>query len=369
MRIKSYFAPSVHEAMERARHELGPEALLLSSKRAPEPLSMGAYEVVFGLSNDTRSERPLPSETPASQEGVFKEVAELRKQIETVQRFISGQTDTPVSKHIEELDNRLEPLIEAGFSHVMAGELARAARARANPDGQLRSADFFTSALLDEIESRFSVNPELGIPGKDQRVVLFIGPPGAGKTTTLVKLAVKYGVAQRLPVQILSTDTLRVGGVEQLLAYSRIIGAGFLSTATPGALEQTLQESNSKKLVLIDTPGLGPGDMGQVREMMSFIRHQPQIEVQLILPATLRPSAISSALKRFGPFRPSKLIFTHLDEVDGPGCILEPAIRSGLPISFLANGQQIPEDVVEAVKPELRERMAARLKEANLSAA
>jgi flagellar biosynthesis protein FlhF len=362
MRTKSYFADSVHEAMERARFELGPEALLLSSKKAPEPISRGIYEVVFGLSSDTRSEEHVPAQqTSVSQEGVFKELAELRKQIEMVQRSISGQPETQTSNRPEELDDLRERLIAADFSQEMAEELLRAT--------EERTPDSFSSALLDTIESRFTVAPELGIAGKDQRVILFAGPPGAGKTTTLVKLAVKYGVAERLPVQILSTDALSVGGAEQLLAYARIIGAGFQAVATRSALEQALYEFSSKKLILIDSPGFGPDDIGQARELLSFLRHQPQVEAQLILPATLRPAALCSALNRFSSFRPSKLIFTHLDEVGGPGCILEPAIRSGLPISFLANGQQIPEDIVEASKPKLRQRVAARLTKVSSTAA
>jgi flagellar biosynthesis protein FlhF len=134
-------------------------------------------------------------------------------------------------------------------------------------------------------------------------------------------------------------------------------------------LEQSLGELQSKKLVLIDSPGFSPADMEEAGELAAFVKQHASVEVQLVLPATLNTPAIASALQRFSIFRPSKLLFTHLDEIECPGCLLEAAIRSRLPISFLANGQQIPEDIAEASKAELRLRLAARLTNSALAAA
>ena len=132
------------------------------------------------------------------------------------------------------------------------------------------------------MESRFSVAPELGAPNTDEKVVLFVGPPGAGKTTTLVKLAVAYGIARKIPVQLLSTDILRLGGAEQLQAYARILGAGFQALSGRRSLEQVMDECPSKRLVLIDSPGFGPGDMEESSELSAFIGRHANVEVHLV---------------------------------------------------------------------------------------
>jgi flagellar biosynthesis protein FlhF len=100
---------------------------------------------------------------------------------------------------------------------------------------------------------------------------------------------------------------------------------------------------------LIDTPGFSRGDEAQSRSLATWLAsHRSVVEVQLVLSAAARSSANLAAIQRFAPFAPAKLLFTHMDEVESYGPVLETALRSGLPISFLANGQQVPEDIEEA---------------------
>src|SRR5208337_4770648 len=111
----------------------------------------------------------------------------------------------------------------------------------------VRDPTAFRGALAEELTSRFQVQPVLGRGEANPRIVALVGPPGCGKTTTLVKLAVNYGLAARRPVMLLSMDTYRVAAAEQLRSYAAILGVGFQVVETVAALAQNLEENRGKE--------------------------------------------------------------------------------------------------------------------------
>ena len=370
MKLTSYFAESVQAALDKARLELGPEAMLLHSRTlSAEQKHLGAYEVVFGTTSDlTRKpdvvlKRPAPPSSVPGGDALLQEITELRRHIEFVRNSLEqnpAAQRSPRQRRSPDTEKLHAQLIAADFSEQLAEELIEGVEKRAYSHASKSAGPFMADVLslerlqtllVEELQRRFEVRPELGKSENQRRIVMLVGPPGAGKTTTLVKLAVRYGLATRTPMRLLSADTLRMGGSEQLAAHARIIGAEFQPLHTAAALGQALQDCRGKKLVLIDTPGYAPGDMEDAGYLAGFVREHSEIEVQLVLPAFLRCAPAYRFVERFAQFRPSKLLFTHLDEVETPGTVLEQAIKTQLPLSFLANGQAIPEDIQDASKP------------------
>jgi flagellar biosynthesis protein FlhF len=362
MRIKSYFADSVQEAIEKARLELGPDAMLMHSKKTEFELRpLGAYEVVFGVPGVRQIEKTEPQSKAtalAGGEELIKELTDLRHQIETVRRSVTRQ-QRGVSqigiRNSAAIDEVCAKVVATGFSEELAQEIAEAVELRldAGRNSGIRpfretdslSSEAIDAALRAELETRLKLCPELGVAEQKPRVVLFAGPPGAGKTTALIKLAVRHGLRARVPLQILSLDTLRVGGWEQLAAYARITGLPFAAVHNPTALGQVLNEYRTKELILIDTPGLAPADWEEVPDIVRSTAREAAIEVQLVLSACLQTAVARRTLERFAAFHPSKLLFTRLDEAESTGTIVELAMRSGLPVSYLSDGQRIPEDI------------------------
>jgi len=388
MRIKSYFADSVQEAIEKARVELGPDAMLMNTKKTDFELrALGSFEVVFGLPGQPAASKPrlhvkpasasypeavspaqadAPESVPGPPGEVAQELAELRRQIETVKRSMNRQQragapfeETP-SRAVENICARL---MAADIAEDLAQEIAEAVElqafawkqspTRAARDFEMIPSETLELALSAELARRFQVSPELGKPGAKQKIVMFAGPAAAGKTTSLIKLALRCGLQARLPMHILSLDTLRVGGWEHLAAYSRIAGLGFDAVHNLNTLDQILAEHAAKKLILIDTPGFGPADADDLSDLAAWVRQSASIDVQLVMPATLRLTVFNRISDRFSPLKPSKLLLTRADEAESTGILVDLAIRSGLPLSYISNGQTIPEDIEQPSKGDM----------------
>jgi flagellar biosynthesis protein FlhF len=193
----------------------------------------------------------------------------------------------------------------------------------------------------------------LGESGEAAKFAAVVGPPGAGKTAVLAKLAVQYGLRNRKPVQFLSMDTLRVGAAEQLRSYAAILGVGFQIADTNRALSQALEEHRGKGLVLIDTPGFAISDLEAGNETADFLARRTDIQKHLVLPASMRLADMRRTSAAYDSFRPSRLIFTRLDETQAFGPALSLASGGERPVSFLSNGQRVPENLEPASKAAL----------------
>ncbi len=230
MRIKSYFANTVDEAMDKARRELGSEAMLMNSKKTELELrSLGAYEVIFAVPPEAERSaevQPIkltpklamvgaaPLDLQAPGNDLARELAELRKQIETVKRSVDRRPTSQVHSGVTlgpDGNEMMARLTGADMSEELAMELAAAVETRHLREGGNGSLD---SSFRAEFEQRLRFAPALPTASTAPRAVLFVGPAGAGKTTTLVKLALRYGLRARLPLHLLSLDTLRIGGWE-----------------------------------------------------------------------------------------------------------------------------------------------------------
>ena len=336
--------------MAQARQELGSDAMLVNSRKSPiETRHLGAYEVVFVTDAPGEAEPPAISK-PVVRDRLAQHMAELKKELEGVRRTLNHSALSPASwrNSSSNASGAYASLTAAEVSPELAREIVEAAEARlARPAAaQLRAA--FRSALGEELESRIQVEPVLGRPESKPRAVALVGPPGCGKTTTLVKLAVNYGLAARRPVMLLSMDTYRVAAAEQLRAYAAILGVGFQLVETVAALAQSIEENRGKELIFIDTPGLGPAEIDDYAPLAQFLSTRADIDTHVAVSCSTKAADLSRVVDSFEIFRPRRLIFTKLDETSSFGVILNETARTGKPLSFFTAGQRIPEDL-EAV--------------------
>ncbi len=245
-----------------------------------------------------------------------------------------------------ELAGVFAALLESGLDAELAQDILHQVRrsCASSEEAELRAA------ASRELAGRFAVNTEIGTGDADPKIVALVGPCGSGKTATLVKLAVSYGVAAGRPTLICSLDTHRVGGSEQLRCYASVLGVPFLSLASVDALKSTLAEPGDRGLVLIDTPGYAAREFDQATELAELFSSRPEIDTHLALTASMRSADVSRVVDRFEIFRPRKLLFTKLDETCAFGPVVNEAARTLKAVSFLCWGQRIPEDLEPATK-------------------
>lgn len=345
MKIKSYFCSSVEEAIRKARHELGPDAILLQDRKAlPEARHLGEYEVVFASGRSDSPAAPATAQ-PEIRERLAGEVAELKRQLEAMRRAVTKSAFAPAQwlGAAPEISEAYAQLTAQEVLPDLARDIVQAAASRTNEGSAV-----WSRALVEEIERRLPVEPVLGHGSATPRIAAVVGPPGAGKTTTLVKLAVHYGLACRRPVLLISMDTYRVAAADQLRSYAAILGVGFEVLETLTALAQSLEENRGKELILIDTPGCGFADLETGSDLARFLRSRDDIDTQLVLSSSMKSADLGRVIDAFEIFRPGRLLFTRLDETTAPGPILNEVVRTSKPLSFFANGQRIPEDLETA---------------------
>ena len=357
MKIKSYFASTVEEAMAQARQELGPDAMLVNSRKSSlETRHLGTYEVVFA--GEMPPGEPLETSAAASPpqaesaDRLARQMTELKRELEGVRRTISRSALAPVAwrDSSPDLSDAYGALTASEVLPELAREITQSAAARISQAGSGKLPHPFRGALIEELESRIRVEPVLGRREGRPRIVALVGPPGCGKTTTLVKLAVNYGLAARRPVLLLSMDTYRVAAAEQLRSYSAILGVGFQLVETVAALSQAIEENRGKELIFLDTPGLGTAEMANYSALAQFLAAREDIDTQLTVSCSMKSADLSRVVDGFEVFRPQRMIFTKVDETASFGTILNESVRTGKPLSFFATGQRIPEDLEAATK-------------------
>jgi flagellar biosynthesis GTPase FlhF len=174
------------------------------------------------------------------------------------------------------------------------------------------------------------------------KTVAFVGPAGRGKTSSLVKVAIRYGLAKQMPVRIYLAGPQGVGAAEQMAKYATILGAPFQAVESFESLHLALEGERWRGLVLIEAAG------AEMEPMAKFFARRGEIERHLVLRADARSADMQYMLTRFAPVRPGRLLFTGVDEASDLRAAVETLVGSGIPATFLGTGPGIPGDLEEA---------------------
>ena len=326
MHVKRLYRPTVREALAAARQELGAGALVLSTELVPSPGWrgwLGQRTVRLTAAN----ERP-------------EELIEPQKDLEMVS---ASRSEVTADRHI--VSGPKAGVVARLCASGLAEPFAEAVAARLTP-AECRVASENTIRRAIEAELATGCAGDAGFA----RYEIFVGPPGVGKTTTIAKIASQERASGERAVALVSADGFRPGAIEQLRCYASVLGAPFRTARSASELDAAL--TAARHTALIDTAGRSPND-SSLTEMFGVIEQRKNVRTHLVLAADTTASAARRLLGRYAELKPVRAIITKLDEAETVLPLLNVLREQGLPVSYLTNGQRVPEDLQRATPASL----------------
>jgi flagellar biosynthesis protein FlhF len=309
MILKRVTGRSVSEALARLEREIGPDALIVETRHE------GGIATVIARANEPA---PAPQPEPGQRDPALR-------------RFAPGFRPIAAEMQAFGLSERLTDVVHRACEGLDPHLLAH------------------SSPALPSVVRRVlsGLIPTRTLDAAEHRIVVLVGPTGVGKTTTLAKLAALDVTSGRLRVGVVSTDTYRIAAVEQMRAFTDMLALPFHVAFTPRDLRQALAKLTEVDRVYVDTSGRSPRDEASLRTMRGFFQGLGA-DVELCLPAGCRRADALRALHAFHEFAPRGLIVTKWDETTMPGEVVSLAVERNMPLSFLTDGQRVPEDIMTA---------------------
>ena len=335
----------------------GPDTLrALLEKQAEQKAAVAERVEAANAEAEKRAPaKPAPKVAPVKQETqVFDaeneeaelsgggSLADIRAEIASLRNVLQFQlADMQQQQH-----SRLKPqqryllqqLCDMGISQTLAAQLVTYTPAECNE----REAWLY---LLKLLSNRLATNNDDILT--QQGVVALVGPTGTGKTTTIAKLAAryaqKYGADQ---VALITIDTYRIAAYEQLATYGKIIGCPVRKAQSGEQLADLLFQLRNKRLVLIDTAGFSQRDSRLISQLATFGQVSgQQVKNYLVVQGNTQQATLKHIINAYKSIDLQGCIITKLDECYSLGEVVSNVIEAQLPVSYVADGQQVPEDI------------------------
>jgi flagellar biosynthesis protein FlhF len=202
------------------------------------------------------------------------------------------------------------------------------------------------------LKKMIPIRIEREIKPPHKKIMMFVGPTGVGKTTTIAKLAARYAykLSKRHKVGIITLDTYRIGAVEQLMTYAKMMRLPIETVVDPGDFEEALNTLRHNDYILIDTVGSSQHDKEKIERLNSFLKVNTfaEINVSLVLSATTKYEDLCDIYKNFSILPIDTFIFTKLDETKTYGNVFSLLLDTKKPISYFSIGQEVPDDLMVA---------------------
>ncbi len=397
MKIKTYTARDMRSALRLIREEMGPDAVILSSKRLARSVEVAVavdpdaamLEAATMQATPAPAGNPVVGAVPAAAALAPPSAADFAELLALAAAAVPQAQPAAVDPRLGDELRSMRHLLEWQLAQLAWNDLTRRApgtaellkeltamglssQLAADLLGELPAGIEFADAqrrVLAHLARRIAVTGDELLDNGGR--VAFVGPTGVGKTTGIAKLAARW-VMRHGPrdIALVSLDDQRFGAHEQLGVLGRLLGVESYTLDDPLALPQLLTRLSSRRLVLIDTGGISPRDpeLEERAGVLTRIARGTGTQLWLTLSAGAQAAVLDEAVQKFRTFEPVAVMLTKLDEAASLGGTVSALALCGLPVAYVANGPRIPEDLAPARAHQLVARAVALAKTSDASA-
>ena len=408
MKMLTFSGKTPSEAREKAKMEIGEEGIMLIETRKIRKKSLGKeelYEIVIGVDeevfqtynrtkkpldsqqglkeeskdilldisnaarqiskisqvtddvlytqNDMQRKKSIPSVEPQELKEIKTEINKLADKVKIIQNMFWDEKSPNGSYHIPpEFAEIYRLAMQSGMNQEHLDMLMQVTlehmplKMRENSTTVKR---YFQTILRKMVPVRMETTPQVGT----KRVMMLVGPTGVGKTTSIAKLAARYSflLEKKYKVGLVVLDTYRIGAVEQLMQYARMMKLGIETVVDPPEFSSALESLKYCDYILIDTMGSSPYDKTKIEKIYECLQSNTtsyNIDTVLVLPSSIKYEDLKMTYENFASLGIDTLMFTKLDETIGFGNVFSLAYETKKPISYFSVGQEVPEDLVVA---------------------
>ncbi len=351
MKIKKFEAGSFREALAWVKKELGQEAVILSSEE------IGGLnpkvEVVAAIDQDLDQEETLQSYSlDKEREPEWGGRSSRLDKVSLSSYSPVTRTKAPpdyheqVLKELQTLRENLEALRNKGYEVSLPESkknIYRYLRSRfIREDLALNLTE--KADCLTDLSGIIRDDLQTGWDWSEKKVVILIGSTGVGKTTTAAKLCGQF-IKQKKKVGLISLDTFRIGAIEQIRIYSRILGVPLSVASSPEEVREGIHKLKDRDLIMIDTTGRNPKDQSYFHELKAVYALGIPMETHLLISGSSSEHFMTESLTHYRSLPVDRIAFTKMDEAGGFGPVYNFSMQAGKPVAYLTTGQKVPADI------------------------
>jgi len=381
MVIKKFIAPTMTEALDKVRNELGEQAVILKTRmnrKGGDSNGGKSVEVTAAVERGAQARFEMPGNTGETAPEV-NQVAESKPGVDISRKLPSEQLES-LTREIANFKTILKESSKAeqprSFFGNFSGKMMDVGRELMSKNLSEDLTFSIISGLgksenelkLEKEEIRSGVHKALCsmIPNGEPiemkeagpTVVMFVGMTGSGKTSAVARVATHHKIEKNDKVAIITTDNFRADSSHQIKSFCRILGCPCGIVYTPEELSMAIK-SQPEGLILIDTPGVNPNDVTEIGELVTLIRAIKLHEIQLVVSASTPARDVQKMLAVFDEVGIDKILITKLDETEAPGGVISAVVNSGRKLSYTCGSREIPGRFGVAVGESLADALTA----------
>ena len=403
MKILTFSGKTPTEALKKAQAAVGEDAMLIETRELQKKAfgKEALYEIVVAVDEKERTtkihQKPLEQQKPIKQdsEDVLYNISKAARQISEIDKVTTEQLFgekqvtqveavpprelNDIKAEISKLADRVKLIqnmfwqerspnldrpippefaeiyklaLQSGMNKEHLDEMMHLSlehmplKMRENSETVKR---YFKSILRKMVPVRMESLPT----STNKKVIMLVGPTGVGKTTSIAKLAARYSylMEKKYKVGLIVLDTYRIGAVEQLMQYARMMKLGIETVVDPPEFSSAINSLRYCDYILIDTMGSSPYDKGKIEKIYECLNGNTTefaIDVVLVMPSSIKYEDLRATYENFESLGIDTMMFTKLDETRGFGNIFSLVYETRKPISYFSTGQEVPEDLVVA---------------------